>query len=468
MVAVGVDRGCGDLRFESQSWGRRGSHFSLAFLCGVKYYAWRSLAPMEMATLRADPSTPSALRRIFRLVWFIFVSCVAAIAVLFALLWSDHLRSTSLPTPTGPFAVGRAIYDWTDPDAIDPLAPAPNTKRELLVWIWYPAERRSSDKVADYLPRQLREQVAHQSGFVLGQLLARDRGKVHANALDDPEISTRQPTYPLAIMRAGGSLEAWNYSALAEDLASHGYVVAGIDAPYRAITVVFPDGRVINRLPQNNPEWCLDKSGAQRDDCVGRILNASTSDIGFVIDRFGKLRSAEPAGKFAGRVDTAHVGIFGHSFGGTQTAQFCSTDLRCQAGVDIDGALEGPVIHNGVHHPFLILLSDHDRERGSEKQQVLSNLRALYESVPENERQFLWIGGANHYSFGEGGALIRNQIVISTLRVFGIIRIDPRKQLAATSYCLRQFFDRFLKSDAKAQIQVPNSNYPQLEAFPLK
>jgi dienelactone hydrolase len=418
--------------------------------------------------VQEDPSALRTLRRIFRFVWWAFVFCVSALALLFALLWSDHFRSTSLPTPTGPFAVGRAIYDWTDADGLDPLAPAPNTKRELLVWVWYPAERRSSNKVVDYLPQQLREQVARQNGFAMTQLFTRDRAKVQANALHDADISPRQPTYPLVIMRAGGSLEVWNYSALAEDLASFGYVVAGVDAPYRAITVVFPDGRVIHRLPQNNPESCLDKRGTERDACIGRILNAWTSDIRFVIDRFGKLQASESAGKFAGRVNTAHVGIFGHSFGGAQTAQFCSDDARCQAGVDIDGEIEGPVIHNGLRQPFMILLSDHDREQDPDKEEILANLRGLYDTAPDGKREFLWIRGANHYLFGEGGALIRNHIVIRALRMFGIVRIDPRQQLAATSYCLRQFFDRFLMGDAKADINLPNPAYPQLETFPSK
>jgi len=48
------------------------------------------------------------------------------------------------------------------------------------------------------------------------------------------------------------------YSTLAEDLASHGYVVVGFDAPYRTGVVVFPDGRVIRETPENNPELCAD------------------------------------------------------------------------------------------------------------------------------------------------------------------------------------------------------------------
>ena len=116
----------------------------------------------------------------------------------------------------------------------------------------------------------------------------------------------------------------------------------------------------------------------------------------------------------------------------------------------------------------MILLSDHDRESGPEKDQVLANFQAFYESVPEGEREYLWIRGASHYFFGENGALTRNQFVIGILRMFGLIRIDPRQQLAATSYCLHHFFDRFLKKDAKARIEVPNSDYPQLEKVLLK
>ena len=58
---------------------------------------------------------------------------VAGIAVLLGLIWLDHTRETVLPTPTGPFAVGRAQYVWSDAAHSDPLAPQPGTKRELLV-----------------------------------------------------------------------------------------------------------------------------------------------------------------------------------------------------------------------------------------------------------------------------------------------------------------------------------------------
>jgi hypothetical protein len=46
---------------------------------------------------------------------------VVGIAVLLGLLWLDHTRRTTLPTPTGPFAVGRTTYAWSDAAQADPL-----------------------------------------------------------------------------------------------------------------------------------------------------------------------------------------------------------------------------------------------------------------------------------------------------------------------------------------------------------
>src|SRR5207248_11600097 len=115
----------------------------------------------------------------------------------------------------------------------------------------------------------------------------------------------RQRAYPVAILRGGASAEVVNYSTLAEDLASHGYVVVGVDAPTRTGIVVFPDGRVVERTSRNNPELCADAH------CYDRLLAAWTSDIGFVLDRLARLN-----GRFAGRLDMERVGVSGHCFRG--------------------------------------------------------------------------------------------------------------------------------------------------------
>ncbi len=187
---------------------------------------------------------------------------VLGVAALFVSLWLKHRTELTLPTPTGPFAVGRALYDWTDDETLDALAPVAGTERELLVWIWYPTAAGQSAAIDDYLPAPLRAAGEGQSGVLL-TLLTRDPSKVHAHSLRNADVSPQQRSYPVVILRAGASLEVASYSTLAEDLASHGYVVVGIDAPYRTGTVAFPDGRVMTRMPENNPELCLERTGQE-------------------------------------------------------------------------------------------------------------------------------------------------------------------------------------------------------------
>jgi hypothetical protein len=100
------------------------------------------------------------------------LSCAGIIAVL-VLLWFDHNRDTTLPTLTGPFAVGRVTYAWSDPAHDDPMAPQPGTKRELAVWIWYPADSGQSSQPLDYLPTPWRTVAEEQRGIT--NFLARSR-----------------------------------------------------------------------------------------------------------------------------------------------------------------------------------------------------------------------------------------------------------------------------------------------------
>src|SRR5437879_13361716 len=82
---------------------------------------------------------PGLARRIFEGFAVLARLGVLGVAALLGSLWLERRTEITLPTPTGPFAVGRATYDWTDDTKLDTLAPVPGTKRELLVWIWYPS-----------------------------------------------------------------------------------------------------------------------------------------------------------------------------------------------------------------------------------------------------------------------------------------------------------------------------------------
>jgi predicted dienelactone hydrolase len=384
------------------------------------------------------------------------------IAALFGFLWLEHRSDVTLPAPTGPFAVGRSIEDWIDPVGVDTLAPVRGTKRELLVWIWYPAAAGQTAVVDDYLPVRLRPKAGPSDRTNIWTLLTRDVTKVRGHSLRDVDVSPRQRSYPVVVLRAGASAGVLNYSTLAEDLASHGYVVVGFDAPYRTGSVVFPDGRLMYRTELNNPESCVLPDRAQMERCVGRVMTAWIADIGFVLDRLARLDASDTSARFAGRLDMTRVGVLGHSLGGAVAAQFCHDDDRCKAGIDIDGAPHGSVIQAGLRQPFMFLLSDHSKESDPVSAQILAEIDSIYDRMPSDRRLRAVIRGAFHFTFTDDGALRKSSAVRGLLRVFGRLGMSGRRQLAVTAYCVRSFFDTYLESAGGSRLNIASPLYPEL------
>jgi predicted dienelactone hydrolase len=372
-----------------------------------------------------------------------FVLAAVLIFVAFvASLWIEQRSEITLPAPTGPFAVGRTLFDWRDDRSIDPLAPRPGAPREVLVWMWYPALREPNAKFDNYIPAAVRRPAARRSILTL---LTRDPSKVHGHSLANAAVSPQQPSYPVAILRAGGSSEVTKYSTLAEDLASHGYVVVGFDAPYRTSLVVFPDGRIIARTSQNNPELV---SGSALKTLGAKLLSASIADTAFVLDRLEELNRSDPTRRFNGRLDLTQLGVFGHSFGGATALQFCHDDPRCKAGIDIDGAPLGSVIQTGLNKPFMFLLSDHSGESDPDARRIMAEIRSIYDRLPANARAYVVIRGTNHFTFSDDGALLKSYAFRALLRAFGKLGISGRRQLALTTDYVHTFFDTYVRGTA--------------------
>jgi predicted dienelactone hydrolase len=401
------------------------------------------------------------VRRVVRTLKYLLLSAVTGFLILVAWLGIEQVTRTSLPEPTGPFAVGRGVYDWVDEAAVDTLAPVAGTKRELLVWSWYPATPGSA-QVDDYLPAALRP--ADEGGTNIWTFLTRDVSKVRGHSLRNANMAPAGGPFPVIILRGGGSSQVLNYSSLAEDLASHGYVVVGFDAPYRTSLVVFPDGRAVGRTEENNPERCLALAHDEQERCAARLIAASTTDTAFVLDRLAQLNASTTSTTFSNRLDMSKVGLFGHSFGGAAIAEFCRVDPRCKVGVDIDGAPHGRVIETGLRQPFMFLLSDHRRDADPESRQVKADIQSIYDHLPADGRVALEIRGAFHFMFSDDGAVRKSSLVRGVVRLLGRLEIDARRQLAITSYCLRTFFDAHLKGIGTSPA-IPSKEYPELREF---
>jgi len=384
---------------------------------------------------------------------------VVGIALLIGAMLLDHNRATILPAPTGAFAVGRTMYVWADDAHRDPMAPN-GGNRKILTWIWYPATPESrSAKPDEYLPAAWRTALESRRGPVLSHLFTRDLSRVHTHSIEDAPIASQQRTYPVVFIRAGLAALTTDYTSLAEDLASHGYIVVGFDAPYRTWTVVLPDGKMIPRAPQNDADVL---AGVQQEQLAIRLMQTWTADTRFALDQLAHLNASDPSGKFLGRLDLQQVGAFGHSLGGATSLQFCHDDSRCKAGIDIDGAPLGGVVAEGVTQPFMFIVSAQIELSDVESRKVKADIKSIYDRLPSDGRFEIEIRGANHFLFSDDSALLKSHVIMGALRTLGILGIDGRRQLAVTSYCVHAFFDRYLKGTGGPPLKITSPAYPEI------
>jgi predicted dienelactone hydrolase len=347
------------------------------------------------------------VRRWFRRVVYALTAVGMAVMLV---LWVEHRSPAELLVPSGPLPLGRASYTWPD----------------MTGWVWYPAAVTAP--ADDYLPSTVRITWERaRPGFI--NFLTRDLSRVRAHSARGVAVSPSQPAYPVVVMRAGAAGSSLNYSSLAEDLASHGYVVVGLDIP--AI---------------GNPEQCDGRS--DEEACATRIMEPLVGGIGRAIGYVEQLSMADD--RFRSKLDLAKIGVFGHSFGGAQAAQFCAQDDRCRAGIDIDGRPFGSVITTGIPVPFMFLLADHSADVDVVSQRIMGELQAIYDRQPRDSRLRAYIRGSHHFTFSDDGALLKSALFRGLLRAGAGLRLNGRRQVELTAYAVRVFFDAHLKGSGDA------------------
>src|SRR5262249_10914788 len=184
-----------------------------------------------------------------------------------------------LPEPTGPYPVGTASVWLTDTSRPDPWVAGVNA-RELMVSVWYPAVPSDGPRARYMTPAESELQLTSRgiTGVPPDML-----STVRTNAVSDAAPAALQRGLPLVVLSPGFSNSRSALTALAEDLASHCYAVAGIDHTYESFGTAFPDGRVATALAREARQR---GTGSQEKVAAGRA-----ADVSFVLD---ELTGAHP------------------------------------------------------------------------------------------------------------------------------------------------------------------------------
>ncbi|WP_435612260.1 alpha/beta hydrolase family protein [Streptomyces sp. bgisy159] len=267
------------------------------------------------------------------------LACLCLVAVGPAASWAFPVPA--FPAPSGPFAVGTSVVQWTDADRPEDATPDGEDRRTVVVQLWYPARKNPTDaRRAGYLGRTDREadivsdalaDYVGMPGFLLDGL---PRARTHAVA--DAPVADGTGRFPVVVFSPGlGGVRTQN-SAWAQELASHGYVVAALDHPYDSAAVVLADGRTIRTKVTATGD-------ADRDEALAVKWTAvRAADLGFVLTQLDRVARGEIPGPVGGRMDTGRVAVAGHSLGGGAALQAARQDHRFDAVIDLDGFPHDP------------------------------------------------------------------------------------------------------------------------------
>jgi alpha-beta hydrolase superfamily lysophospholipase len=285
-----------------------------------------------------------------------------------------------LPAPTGPHKVGTTTWRVTDPARPETFAAA-GVPRQVEVLAWYPAAPGRGGP-APYLREGLAE-LPPRLRTALGSL-----ANVRTHAVLDAAPVAGPKKLPVLVFSHGFGGIPSSYTALLEDLASHGYAVLSIVHPYEATAATLADGQVVALFDEaGKPRQAFSDVIAEwsrEDETMAAVTRAPNeaeqlrllrgylaglhgtqatlerwaADTKLVLDRLAALPRTSAAGRLAARLDLGRLGAFSHSMGGVVAGEFCLADRRCRAGLNLDGIPQsGTMIDRRLARPFLMVYS---------------------------------------------------------------------------------------------------------------
>jgi dienelactone hydrolase len=276
----------------------------------------------------------------------------------------------SLPPPTGPLHVARSVRHLVDESRADPWVPT--ERRQLMLSVWYPAWHHHGPAAPYMSPDESRSFLtARGVPGVPPEILS----TVATHSTVDTPALPHPGGRPVVVLSPGFSFPRATLTGLAEDLASRGYVVVGVDHTYEAFGVTLPDGRIADCVACQVP----DLPGAT-------VTGGRARDVSFVLDRLPTLGVP---------VDVHRIAMVGHSIGGAAALSTMLADDRVDVGVNLDGTFHPALPPSGMSRPFLMMGNERHGQPGAETTRTWDTTWANLSGW----KRWLSVTGTTHSSF---------------------------------------------------------------------
>ena len=421
---------------------------------------------LQKADLQRE--APSRRRRIAAIIGVVLGCLVLALAAAL----TSILPVFRLPEPSGPHAVGTQYYYWTDEDRPDEYTTAPGDFREVSVQVWYPAEPSGDEETIRYMRKDAVTAFAHSQGipgFLLDHFAL-----VRTHAYLGAVVAQTGTPFPVITYSTSGLMSS--HMTLFEELASHGYIVLCIGHPYWNPFVYGSGGEALPFDGQNEhyQAWWAEENAAVKY-AKSQITTAKTTaaqeraqqrhnelkpvairdiimwagDIGFVLDKLDLMN--QEAGFLAEALDLEQVGVMGFSKGGAAAGQFCVTDERCKAGINLTGFMYSDIVDTNLEKPFFFMSQE-------ELWCPDCYVNDLFYKRAESDAYQMKIRGARHASFGDPclwGPLIN---WVSEEKS----AIDCERMITIQNVYALAFYEKYLKDMESSLLDGPSVEFPEV------
>ncbi len=359
-----------------------------------------------------------------------------------------------LPQPSGTYAVGTRIVHLVDPARMETHISGPERPREIMVQIWYPASP-DGQHLASY---RTRRETTWLSSYM-------DVLWTHSY-LNSPVARSGGP-FPVLLFNPAWKGQRTQNTYQTEDLASHGFIVVGVDHTYNSGPTAFPDGRVIRTVDLHDIADFHDTTLEQQIAIGDREVRIEAADDILALN-YLTAADQDPRTPWFHRVDANNAGAFGHSFGGAVAAQTCYQDPRVKAAINEDGWMFGDVSTHGLDKPYLVmsddgpeitraLLESKDVQTRRESRLNVRDEENLHKTLHQFGGYMFTIRGAKHDNF-------RDRTLYSPLRrLTEAGTISPQRAHQIVEDYTLQFFSYYLLKKPASLLADTHSPYKEVQ-----
>jgi dienelactone hydrolase len=303
-----------------------------------------------------------------------------------------------LPEPDGLYYVGRLEASWTD---------SSRANRAVVATVWYPAEQPNG-RTLRYHPEPSALGSALARGTSLPGFTFRNLTAARTHTTLTPRFSLREGRSPIVLVSPDSGGSRYEGTALFEQLASHGYVVASVGDEGADAAVV--------------------ADGAQR-----------VADVAFVLNTLVSLPAKGVIDTLNTHVRVDRIALIGRGAGAAAVLELAATEPRINGVVAIAPGPFGQGALAGVRRPVLMF--------------------TVADATPGLE-DVLRYGGTEARLEGASAATLSDRALLGkpVTSMLGIESGDaPRDVHAAVSALTLRFLDQYLKERrAETQVDLPS------------